>query len=460
MIASPRLALVTPANGPEPAVACLALLAGLKAAKWNVQHFRSWARPWGSALVGQVTGLPGRHLDAWLMPPDLCREVFARGAKGADLALVEGTLEPVNALPPVVGCPSPPSALDRPGPIGPIIEALDLPRLAVIDCRGWQGIHLPWIPHESDALLLDGLEDPEQFHAIRSMVGLLTGKPVVGAIAAMPEVRSMLAALPADGSVSADLIATLAESFLRFADLDAIALLAGSRPFPTDPVEVLPHGLAAAGRRFRVAYAMDEAFGGYFPDTLETLASLGAEMIEFSPLRDGSLPTGVDLVMIGCGCPDKHAATLAANHSLIGELRMHVCHGHRIYAEGGGTAYLGRTLIVDGATYPGAGIFPIESELQRVWPGPEPVERTLCRDVWLGRRGTVVRGYRSGRWSIHPAPDPDDCPARSGPLTEQRDMVFRKNAVGSLIHLHLGTLPQVVEAFAVHGRASVAPWGL
>ena len=74
----------------------------------------------------------------------------------------------------------------------------------------------------------------------------------------------------------------------------------------------------------------------YFPDTLETLEALGAELVEFSPIRDESLPEAVDLVMIGCGFPDRHADALADNLSLIAALRSHVCRGHRIYSEGGG----------------------------------------------------------------------------------------------------------------------------
>ena len=91
-----------------------------------------------------------------------------------------------------------------------------------------------------------------------------------------------------------------------------------------------------------MAYAQDEAFGGYFPDTIEALEALGADLVEFSPLRDEALPDGVGLVMIGCGLPDHHADELASNHSMIAALGEHVCLGRRIYSEGGGTAYLGR----------------------------------------------------------------------------------------------------------------------
>jgi cobyrinic acid a,c-diamide synthase len=453
MVAMPRLALMTPPDGPEPAPASLAILAGLAESKWKVQHFRSWARPTGSKLVGQVTGLPGRHLDRWLMPPDLCRAIFARGARGTDLAVVEGTQE--EPMPRPVRCGAP-AHFDSPGPLGPIADALDLPRVAVVDCRGWKCRHLPWIPPEADAILLDGLERPEDFRNARSMISLLTGKPLIGAVEALPQIRAALADIPAEMPVPKELTAALGQSFLRFADLDAIRALAESRPFPSGGEEsdgMLPPALCPGDhRRFRVAFAMDEAFGAYFPDTLETLEALGADLIEFSPLRDGSLPEGVDLVMIGCGCPDRYADQLAANHSLISELRAHVCRGNRIYSEGGGTAYLARTMRLLDREVNGAGILPITAELQRDPTDPTPVERTLVRDVWLGPKGTSVRGYRSGRWVLHPAPEPDDCPSAPGPLTDLRDMYYRKNAVGSLIHLHLGALPVVVAAFASASR--------
>src|SRR6266446_6091395 len=89
----PRLALATPAAGPEPSLVSLAWLAGLAERRWRVQHFRSRACPTATEAVGQASGLPGRHLDAWLMPDDVCRRVFARGARRADLTLVEGTFD-------------------------------------------------------------------------------------------------------------------------------------------------------------------------------------------------------------------------------------------------------------------------------------------------------------------------------------------------------------------------------
>lgn len=441
MSRSPRLALATSCVGPEPAPAVLAMLAGLASRRWRVQHFRSRARPTADASVQQVTGLPGRHLDGWLMSPGILREVFLRGVRHADLAIVEGTLDE-NAPPVDLRRP------DRPGRLAPIVEALDLPRVAVVDAQPARAFHLPPLPRDIDAVVLDGLEDPESFGCLRRAVEILLNRPVVAAVESLPQAREALAS--GDPSRTTAALARLAASFLRFADLGALHDLAESRPLPDGPEGGATLG---GGGRFRVAYAHDAAFGGYFPDTLETLEALGADLVEFSPLRDESLPDGADLVLIGCGTPDLFADELAGNFSMIAALRCHVCRGRRIYSEGGGTAYLGRSLILGSRRVPGVGVFPFDAELRTNPPGPTPVTRTLVRPVWLGPRGTTVRGYRSGRWRLKPAPESDDCPARSGPLTASQDMFFRYNAVGSLIHLHLASLPEVVAAFA---RAT--PW--
>jgi cobyrinic acid a,c-diamide synthase len=420
-------------------------MAALTARHCRVQHFRSRARPMVFEQLAPITGFPGRHLDAWLMPACVSREVFARGCRQADLAIVEGTLDEASVAPGQF-------PYDRPGRLGPLVDALDLPTVAVLEASSLETPHLPRLPRAVEAVVIDGLDDPSSFPRYRSLVELILKRPVLGAVEALPEVRAALRQTAVDRPFPVECVERLAQSFLQFADFAGIRALADSRAFPISPEG--PH--FGTGRVFRVAYAQDEAFGGYFPDTLETLEALGAELVEFSPLRDETLPASADLVMIGCGCPDHHADALASNLSLITALRAHVCKGRRIYSEGGGTAYLGRSLILGNRQVPGAGILPFDAELRSNPRNPTPVCRTLAQDGWLGPRGTVVRGYRSGRWRLRPAPEPDDCPARSGTLTSERDIYFRHHAVGSLIHLHLAALPEVVTAFAGPHRPSMS----
>jgi cobyrinic acid a,c-diamide synthase len=444
MKAFPRFALAVSCSGPEPSPASLGVLAGLASLRWRVQHFRSRACPIGTEAVGQATGLPGRHLDAWLMPSGVCRQVFAQGAKRADVSIVEGTLEgPCTILER--------PQFDRPGSLRPILDALDLPVVSLMSCPRWEGLHLQTLPEGVDAILIDDLAVPDDFPRIASAIQTVLKKPVIGAIEALPETRRALAETRRDRPVDERLFAPLASSFRRFADIPALKNLARSRPFPGDGLPTLDPG----GTRFRVAYAQDEAFGGYFPDTLETLEALGADLVEFSPLRSETLPEGADLVMIGCGCPDEFADELTANLSLTSSIRSHVYRGRRIYSEGGGTAYLGRSMRLRNREVAGVGILPFDAELRADPTPPTPVSfRTRC-DTWLAPRGTEVRGYRSGRWDLKPTSELCHCAAGFGSLTDSLDVFYHHHAVGSLVHLHLAALPQVVAAFAGPHRPSL-----
>ncbi len=110
---------------------------------------------------------------------------------------------------------------------------------------------------------------------------------------------------------------------------------------------------------------------------------------------------------------------------------------------------------IDGRRYRGAGILPFDAELIAAPPPPAPVTRRLLHDSWLGPRGTVVRGYKSGRWRLIGGLERFECPACFGTLSAEGDWFFHHHAVGSLLHLHLGALPEVVAAFAGPHRPSL-----
>src|SRR5262249_28176380 len=213
----------------------------------RVQHFRTRACLTAKEAVGQVTGLPGRHLDAWLMPPGVCQGLFARAGAPAELSVVEGTLsEPVVDL----TC----GMCEHPGDLRPIAEALALPILGVVSCRGAdaESFHLPMVPDGADAILLDEIPGPEELPRLRRLIELASGLPVIGAVEAMPEVRAALERQPSDRRLPEDLIDALACGFLPHADLAALDELARSHAFPDADCQ---DELIDLGRQpFRVAY--------------------------------------------------------------------------------------------------------------------------------------------------------------------------------------------------------------
>jgi cobyrinic acid a,c-diamide synthase len=195
----------------------------------------------------------------------------------------------------------------------------------------------------------------------------------------------------------------------------------------------------------QVAVAYDEAFNCYFRDTLDMLELRGATVRVFSPLRDESLPAGTDIVYIGCGSPHEHAEALAENHCMLMALKEHVCSGRRIYAEGGGLAYLCQSVeTADGRRTEMVGALRAIARRSPARVGPTPVEVTLAVDSWLGAAGSKLRGYRNGNWTL----EATGCLTRfvKEPDSEL-DLVGRHQAIGSRLHLNFAAQPALLGGF-------------
>ena len=173
-----RLAVGSLQPGVDPQVAIWALREGLGRNGIQVQSYLSRACFPRNPAETSLTGLTVRHLDSWLMSPEICRDIFVRGARTADLAIVEGRFGP---------------AADRDllgGKLEPLCEWLDLPQIVILDVSKIGHCCLPDRPDRADALFLDKVGDAEEAARLATEFEALWGIPVVGAVERLPRVQA------------------------------------------------------------------------------------------------------------------------------------------------------------------------------------------------------------------------------------------------------------------------------
>jgi len=400
----------------------------------QVQHFHSHATfpPYRAAL--SITGLGSRHLDTWLMSKDVCRELFVQGAAATDLALVEGCFEASSA------CSGRDASFDK------LCDWLDLPRLVVVDAARLAACSLPERPDQIDGVLLDRVASAADVFRLQTSLEALWNVPVLGALTELSSARAALAALPAGSVPPRELLRPLGDELARYCQSERLMALARRRGFSRVRPALFraPPTSSEATEPLTVAVAFDKAFHCYFPDALDLLEMLGAKVVDFSPLRDEVLPE-CDVVYLGCGHPERAADALTGNHCMLLAMRNHVRSGGRVYAEGGGMAYLCEHLVTpDGRKAPMVGVLPAVARFSPQSLPPAPVEVTLSKGTWLGHAGTRLRGYRNANWLIEPVGALKSCLTEAG---HEYDLVGRYQVVASRIHLNFAAQREMLWSF-------------
>lgn len=429
MLPLPRVAVGTVQPEADCRAILWALMEALRAHGLQVQSFLS--RAWFASYHGTATatGLNPRHLDSWLMSPDLCREIFLRGTENCDLALVAGKFASALAEDNGAG-----------GNLDTLCQWLDLPKVVVLDVSRIDDCRMP---EEADALLLDGVADGRDLARLAIELETLWGVPVLGALERLPEVRAEVDAVPAGNRPPRELCQRLGSHLMRHVEPQSVVRLAFRRELTWGPPRVFCPARAVSP--LCVALAYDDAFDCYFSDALDLLESRGATILDFSPLRDERLPPGTDVVYLGCGHPERYAAELSQNHCMKLALRSHLRGGGRMYAEGGGLAYLCQQIeLPEGDLWRMVGIFPAVARLNRNGNPPTPAEITLDRETWLGRPGTRLRGYQNPTWNLEPVGPLAGCVVEPG---HRFDVVKSSRAIGSRLHLNFAAQPELLAGF-------------
>ncbi|WP_433787243.1 cobyrinate a,c-diamide synthase [Actinomycetospora sp. CA-101289] len=391
------MVIAAPSSGSGKTTVTTGLLGALAARGTAVAPFKvgpDYVDPGYHALAA---GRPGRNLDPVLVDPATLPGLVVHGARGAELAVVEG----------VMGLFDGRSGTDpdSDGSTAHVARMLDAPVVLVVDARGQS---------RSVAALLAGFRDfdprlrlggvilnrvgtnrhEEVLRAACAEVGL----PVLGVLPrraelAVPSRHLGLVTAAEHGGAARAAVDAMAALVTEHVDLDAVAALARSAP-PTpatawDPAAEI--GAPVTGEPV-VAVAGGSAFTFGYPEHAELLAAGGARVVTVDPVRDEALPTGTAGLVLPGGFPEEHAEALSANAPLRAAVRAFAASGAPVHAECGGLLYLSRSL--DGA--PMCGVLDADAAMgPRLSLGYRTA--TACADSPFAAAGETVTGHEFHR---------------------------------------------------------------
>lgn len=446
MVSVPRLVIAAPASGSGKTTVATGLMAAFAGRGLAVSPHKvgpDYIDPGYHALA---TGRPGRNLDAYMCGPELVAPLFAHGAGGCDLAVIEG----------VMGLYDGASGQGELASTAQVSKLLRAPVVLVVDASSQSRsvaalVHgfASWDPQvRIGGVILNKVASDRHEALLREALDE-SGLPVLGVLRrsaqmATPSRHLGLVPVAERASDAVDAVRAMGDRVRAGCDLDALMALARTAPpLPDEVWEPRPAAGTepAAGARPVVAVAGGAAFTFAYAEHAELLTAAGAEVVVFDPLRDEKLPAGTSGLVIGGGFPEMYAPELSANEPLRLAVTELARGGAPVAAECAGLLYLAREL--DGR--PMCGVLDAEARMsERLTLGYR--QAVAVSDSVLAVAGTRMRGHEFHRTVLEPGAG--DTPAWGMHQPERRVEGFVQGGVhASYLHTHWAASPGVAARF-------------
>jgi cobyrinic acid a,c-diamide synthase len=461
VVSAPAVVVAAPASGSGKTTVATGLIGALREAGHTVAPFKVGPDFIDPGYHGLAAGRPGRNLDPVMVGEQLIGPLYAHGAAGADVAVIEGVMGLFD------GRIGPDSTSPPPGSTAHVAGLVGAPVILVVDARGQS---------HSIAALLHGFST---FDTATRIAGVIlnrvgsarheqvlrqacehTGVPVLGAIPRAAELELPTRYLGLVTAVEYGRRARLAVEAMtgliaRHVDLAAVMAVARSNigGAAWDPRAAV--GQSAGRHRATVAMAAGKAFSFGYAEHAELLRAAGADVVDFDPLAD-TLPVGTDAVLLPGGFPEQFTADLSANDAVRQQIKELAGAGAPVHAECAGLIYLAAEL--DG--YPMCGVLGGSA---RFTPHLKLAYRdaVAVADSALYAAGARVVGHEFHRTvitfteSYQPAwvyrsgdADRDGAPMRDG--------VVHAGVHASYLHTHPAAVPDAVARFVARAAGSRA----
>jgi cobyrinic acid a,c-diamide synthase len=426
----------------------LALLSFLAQKQQIIQSFKVGPDYIDPMFHQRVTGRPCRNLDPVLTSEDYVQVCFNRHVQGVDYALVEG----------VMGLFDGASGQNDWASTAHIAKLLQLPVLLVLDCsrlsrsvaaiaHGYRafdpkinlaGVVLNRVGSDRHLQLLQDALEPLQL----PILGVLRRQDAI----TIP--NRHLGLVPTAEMAQFDaLIEQLTHLAQTYFDWQRLLPLL-EIPHTPHPTPHTPHPTPDSQLPVKIAIARDRAFSFYYPDNLDILEELGAELVPWSPLTDTALPQDIQGLYFGGGFPEVFARELAENTLAREAVRKVILQGMPTYAECGGLMYLCEKITdFEGQSWPMVGVLPTTTVMgKRLTVGYRQAK--VLQESPILKAETLVWGHEFHHSQLTAMPDQ--------PLFEVRGYNQGKAMIegwqlhqlhASYVHLHWGGRPEIPTQF-------------
>jgi len=336
----------------------IGLSAALRELGNDIQTFKKGPDYIDPLWLSRASGRACHNLDFFTSSNAFIEQQFRQRSQGRDLVLVEGNMGLFDGI-----------SLDGSDSNAAMAKLLDLPVILIVDCSGTsRGIAPLLLGYQQfdpalrfAGVVLNKVAGRRHETKLREVIETYTDFSVFGALHRSDDLHlgeRHLGLIPSneiDGQAQ-QIIDRFAHRIRDSIDLDKILAL------PSHPSQSARAGkvqtITPKAPTLRVAVAMDEAFGFYYPSDLQRFAELGVEIVPFQATRERELPRAIDGLFIGGGFPESLAPQLSENHSMRTSISQAIQRGLPAYAECGGLMYLCQTLRIDDHDYPMCGLIP------------------------------------------------------------------------------------------------------
>jgi cobyrinic acid a,c-diamide synthase len=440
----PRIIIAALKGGSGKTILSLGVTSAWKCMGHRVAAFKKGPDFIDSGWLSFAAGRPCHNLDPFLMNREQIVTSMLRNSAGVDISVIEGNRGLFDGLD-IDGCCST-GELGKiiKGPVILIVDVTMATRTVAALVMGCQKFD-PEL--RISGVILNRVAGLRQESLTRNAVEQYCGLPVVGAVPKLkqnifPE-RHMGLVPHLESDYAEKAVAWARGVAEKYLDLKTLWNLAHEAP-PLDlpSVEGKEEGSFVFGNRPpRIGVIRDKSFWFYYPENLNHLEALGAQLVEINSLADRELPA-IDALYIGGGFPETQAQALADNIPFRSSLKRGIEEGLPVYAECGGLMYLGKALVVDGKNFPMVGALPLTLILEN---RPQGHGYTILEVTGTNPYypvSEVLKGheFHYSKAVLHASLDTRAVfkVLRGEGIDGKKDGLCRKNMLATYTHIHAG----------------------